>query len=89
MKFIKEKLNVEHIIRRVHEEDAKSDRKVTEVLLTPAEWVEFVNTAPFRHSSPYALCGDKFEIAISEPLSLYPTAATTCYGPRRVTVRMG
>jgi hypothetical protein len=41
MRFIKERLTLDFIRRRVAEEEARSDREVTEVRLNPAEWMEF------------------------------------------------
>lgn len=87
MKFIREKLTPDYLIRRIQEEDAKQDRKVTEVLLTNDEWAEFVSQNAMRYDRPPSTYGlmDKFEIAIAEPVSV---ASGYC-GPRRVTIRRG
>jgi hypothetical protein len=85
MKFIKERLDVKYIQRRIREEDAKSDRKVTEVLLTPQEWYDFISTTDAWRGLDY------IRMAVTEPLtfSLPCEATTICDGPRVVTIRRG
>lgn len=86
MKFIREKLNIDYIIRRIRDEDSRNDRKVTEVRLNNDEWCEFLQNAPMRstYASPAGYL-DKFEVAISEPVSV---GSGYC-GPRRVVICRG
>ena len=54
MKFIYAKLDVREIERRVREEQCRTGKRVTEVLLTGAEWCEFMRAVgPNGHGLIY------------------------------------
>ena len=50
MKFIHQQLDVREIERRIREEECRTGKRVTEVLLKPAEWVEFMRTTGYTHA---------------------------------------
>lgn len=56
MKFIYQQLDWKEIERRVREEQCRTGKRVTEVVLTQPEWHEFVSTLGYhsnRYSPPY------------------------------------
>lgn len=81
MKFIRERLNRDYLHRRILEEDARCDRKITEVILTPSEWQEFCEAEDGR----LMLGMKEYQFCIAEPVS----AGSHLCGPRRVTIKRG
>jgi hypothetical protein len=84
MKFTLEKLDTAFITRKVVEEEQKQDRFVTEVLLTPPEWMEFkLNTYDtLRYTYMYPPPGSMDEpcrLHIHRPLKAYNTSVFEVY----------
>ena len=85
MKFEREKLSTRFIERRVREEQAKdtSGRRIVRVVLTPAEWSEFMMENPeLRYYQPMGPGNlpQAWKIRIAQPIS--PLASSEqCIGP--------